>query len=226
MIVNPLRTKKAVAYQPCLDVAYAAAIAAKDPFSVKARFWPIPGSLHQELDFICVKPKGLTTDGIQELRNFQFLQTANPVNANAFLEKLYNMAIINDMWTKAVEEAFTRVEVLAGKPAARSFRPLPDNEFTVQWQQTHFKLGEHPQGLYSIWVSNEHMEKMMEKGYYSLEDLRQFPADLGFLSDDMKSDAPTTRTVITQEGINTASNWPRYPSQFVAMKNTSATDVS
>ena len=81
-------------------------------------------------------------------------------------------------------------------------------ELEKDWEQDYFRLGGHPQGFYTIWVSIAHRDEMETMGYPI--STRDFPNEIGIASFQTLTiphiPIEETNTTIRESQIIAASN--------------------
>ena len=188
------------------EVAYAAAIQPKNPYSVKARFWGFPNAVYNNIELI-------------------------------YDRNLRLKALADEVWEKAMSSAHQNALANMIKSTGTTQMGLPElknrfresweeQELDEDWKQGHFRLGGHPQGFYTIWVSTADLDKLKSWGYPI--STRNFPtySPSYHTSAIPKVPIEETNTTIKKLQIIAASNWPRSKTQSAVMGNVSATIVS
>lgn len=210
-------------------VAYVAAIASKEPYSVLARFWPWPKLWKDEyIHFIYDNP------GMSDAINAVRTNNNMPEGARNEAKKIGN---VNDLWKEIMRKAHKKVKTAKDQP----WPPIPGPEIKFRmdepnsqdqaWVDGHKCLGSHPQGFYTVWVTSAHYQLMKGSNY-----IRNGGKDTTWLFPDLSQadNLPTfpdcdwvgTKTTITQARITTAAGWPRCKTQNAVMGNVSAPEVS
>ena len=179
---------------------------------MKARFWNFPKAIYDDVELIYDSNSKLSKD------QHEVWETA--------IESAHNKVIADMISTPKGKKA-----VLLPVLKHRFRKPIED----ITTSNTGCSpLGSHPQGFYTIWVTEADRKKIKDLGY-SFD--THLPAKMTNISSYLvqnqdcqvpqmpNNDVKTTATTIKESKITAAGNWPRCKTQSAIMNNISATEV-
>lgn len=213
-------------------VAHSAASLAKEPFSVKARYWKIPK------DVILVDRVVLVYDMVPGLWLWDVHSTIlDDDKLSEGLKKVLKLfcdvnhrSQVRDLWREfmaLVLKAHAAPPDTAQPITARLLRPDDNLQHMVL-------LGSHPQGYYNTYIRRDHLASLISNGY-TWGKGRLFPERLSLnqivpLPKGQRltqaNDFQCTTTTISNTNIKIAGNWPRIRTQNAVMENVSANEAS
>ncbi|KAK4671721.1 hypothetical protein QC764_0098150 [Podospora pseudoanserina] len=210
----------------CL-VAHIAASVAKEPFSVKARFWKIPKEavLNRNLELVYqMVPDLLTWTVKPEILGDKSI-SKDLINSLKLFANQGHRKKINEKWGKFMAVVFDAVTV----PGIKARLALPTDNL-----QNMVLLGSHPQGYYNTYIGKNDLESLISKGYtwgsshpfptnMQPDAIVPFPRGTRLIKPSVYATKPTT---ISKTNIKIAGNWPRIRTQNAVMDNISANEAS
>ncbi|KAF5021543.1 hypothetical protein F66182_6425 [Fusarium sp. NRRL 66182] len=208
-------------YHP--GVAYNAAFAVKEPFSVKARFAKLPKD--SDITFVY---------GIDEIitSNIKTLSAGTKGSLRELAER-FIAGKFNNVWHKDVEAAHEAVKNKLGLKISQKI--LPHGEPSPK---DHKLLSHHPQLLYTVYVSEDDYKSIIEAmGFEVTQDPFKKPERPHPISEEIArkinnemeldpSSAQSTRTSITSNRTTIATNQPRCKTQAAVMNGHSAGSIA
>ncbi|KAK4652097.1 hypothetical protein QC762_0099480 [Podospora pseudocomata] len=217
----------------CL-VAHSAASLAKEPFSVKARFWKIPRlpNVNNSLELVYVLLPEFwswteTVDhGIMEDQTIS-ADLKTTIRRISRDDEYRRQA--DELWGDFMTRAFAKAASNTAQPITARLALPTDNV------QNMVLLGSHPQGYYSTYIQPQDLELLRSHGYTWGGDHHPFPRHMQPHEIVSLSESTTLSvtgvyecktTVISKMNIQNASNWPRIRTQNAVMDNISANQVS
>ncbi|KAF4339604.1 ABC transporter G family member 18 [Fusarium beomiforme] len=215
-------------------VARVAACAAKEAWSVKARFRSIPASLKPPT-FYYVKPEEMTGI-INKIAKYELIPKDGLPND---LHGKFDKSFIDKAWRSAMTNANksldTRIKshdnndfTFKGKYGTPTVKLVTEDEEAKKVRRDFMLLGFHPHGFYDTYVTTEDFNSFFPLVKATKPQRKNDLLDvLNKVIPLVPEDAVTeTRTHITKNRIITASNWPRLQTQNAVMNNVGAPKIA